>query len=504
MKKKLLAIMLFVALQSFAQVPTIGLINRWNFDGNLNNEISTGVDLDSNENVHFGRDRFGNANGALYSIYGNGPSVSGIGNSTNIPQGNSSFTISFWMYCRPSDNVTWFSFGKDSALGSFNAITRTNYIEVGITKDFRAAYTTTLNGKWRHILFSYNGTELQIYEGNTMIDAFTINLKTSGNMLKLFCGIDGFFNSDSERLIDDLYFYNRVLSGVEKTQLANTGSSCNNYFFFLRNTTNASVAGKNDGQAQFSFSGPAYPFVANLTLPNTTIPKQATINNADDFFIDSLEAGNYTVSLVGVGNCIESKSFTIGVQPPPPCDIDLETIPYEITDASSNTNCDGVVKLDVNTSKQGQPIAFEGRIEVKHLEGPTNFGIFDRNPDSIAALCAGKYKAIITAITTRDKVGDTRLTCADTVEFTIAAKTTSINELTINKVSIYPNPASTALQINSGKEIKIAVIINNLGQITEVDIKNNSIEIGNLLGGIYILQTKDVFGNLYTNKFIKE
>lgn len=503
MKKIFITILLLVTLQSFAQVPTIGLVNRWNFDGNLNNEISTGVDLDSNEYVHFGRDRFGNANGALYSIYGNGPSVSGIGNSTNIPQGISSFTISFWMYCRPGDNVTWFSFGSDSSDKAFIVSTNNNQIIADFKLASRSAYTTTGNGKWRHIILTYNGSELQIYEGNTMIDAFTINLKTSGNMLKLFCGIDGFFNSDSERLIDDLYFYNRVLSGVEKTQLANTGSSCNNYFFFFRNSTNVSVAGKNDGQAMFSISGPAYPIIANLTVPNSTIPKQFTINNANNFFIDSLEAGNYTLSLVGVSGCSESKSFTIGVQPPPPCDVDLTTT-IETFDASSLNSCNGKVKFSVSVSVQGQPVRFTGRLELMHLEGPTNFGTFARNPDSIAALCAGKYKAIITPIGVPKDGPETRLTCADTVEFTIAAKTTSVNELTIYKVSVYPNPASTILQISSEKEVKTAVVINSLGQITEVDIKNNSIEIGNLLAGIYILQTKDVFGNLYTNKFIKE
>ncbi len=97
MKKIILSFLLFNAINAFAQIPTLGLINRWNFNGNLNNEIATGVDLDSNEYMNFGRDRFGNQNSALFSTYGNGPSVGGAGNSLNIPQGLSTFTISFWM-----------------------------------------------------------------------------------------------------------------------------------------------------------------------------------------------------------------------------------------------------------------------------------------------------------------------------------------------------------------------------------------------------------------------
>lgn len=504
MKKNLLAILLLVALQSFAQIPTIGLINRWNFDGNLNNEITTGVDLDSNEYVHFGRDRFGNANGALYSIYGNGPSVSGLGNAVNIPQGSSAFTISFWMYCRPGDNVTWFSFGSDSANKAFIVSTTNNQIIADFKLASRSAYTTTSNGKWRHIILTYNGSELQIYEGNTMIDAFTLTLGTSGYNLKLFCGINGFFNSDSERLIDDLYFYNRVLSGVEKTQLANEGSNCNNYFFFFRSATNVSVEGKNDGQAQFVISGPAYPIVANLTLPNTTIPKQFTINIENDFFIDSLEAGTYTLSLVGVGNCIETKSFTIGVVPPPPCDVDLATT-VETTDASGLNKCDGVVKLLVGITSGGQPIIFNGRLEVKYLNGPTNFGTLNSLPDSISSLCAGSYKVLITPIGKAKGDGEKILTCADTVEFTIGGKTTSIHEATLNNVNIYPNPATDILQIKSDIKITAVEIFNLSGlKLVSVIPSNNTLSINHLSDGIYIVKIMDDNGNFTMRKIVKQ
>lgn len=502
MKRIFLICLLVATINSFAQIPTIGLINRWNFDGNLNNEISTGVDLDSNEYVHFGRDRFGNENGALFSIYGNGPSVGGIGNSLNIPQGLSTFTISFWMYCRQNDNATWFSIGSDSINKEFVVLTRNNWIEVGFKGSFVNAYTTTLNGKWRNIILSYNGNELQIYEGNTMLNAFTLNLGTSGYNLKLFSGINGAFNSDSERLIDDLYFYNRILTGVEKTQLAAEGNNCNNYNLFYRFVNDASSPTSNNGSAAFSISGPAYPIIVNLTSPSWTSPRQFTINSSEPFMFDSLLPNNYTLS--STGNCpVISKSFTIGVVPPPPCDVDLSTT-NETIDATGLSKCDGNVKLFVNVSREGQPIAFIGRLEVKYLNGPTNFGTFNTLPDSISSLCVGSYKALITPIGKSKGDGEKILTCADTVEFTINAKTTGVKEITLSKVSIYPNPAQKILHINSNVEIKSAILINNFGQTTEVNLVNNTIEIGNLLSGVYTIQTRDVFGNLFTNKFIKE
>lgn len=502
MKKIILSFLLFNAINGFAQIPTLGLINRWNFNGNLNNEIATGINLDSNEYVRFGRDRFGNQNSALFSTYGNGPSVGGTGNSLNIPQGLSNFTISFWMYCRPNDNATWFSFGSDSTNKEFVVLTRKNWIEVGFKGSFVNAYTTTENGKWRNIILSYNGDELQIYEGNTMLNAFKLNLGTSGFNLKMFSGINGAFNSDSERLIDDLYFYNRILTGVEKTQLAAEGNNCNNYYNFFRYVNNTSAVGINDGKAAFSISGPAYPIIVNLESSNWQNPKQFTFNNADHFEFDSLPIGNF--ALVSTGSCpVQIKQFSILPSPPPPCDVDLSTT-NETIDATGLSKCDGNVKLFVNVSIEGQPIDFTGRLEVKYLNGPTNFGTFNILPDSISSLCVGSYKALITPIGKAKGDGEKILTCADTVEFTINAKTTSVKEITLGKVSIYPNPAQKILYVNSTVEIKSAILINNVGQTTEVNLVNNTIEIGNLLSGVYIIQVKDFQGNLYTNKFIKE
>lgn len=510
MKKIILTILLWNAITAFAQIPTIGLINRWNFDGNLNNEISTGVNLDSNEYVNFGRDRFGNPNGALYSTYGNGPSVGGTGNSVNIPQGLSTFTISFWMYCRPNDNVTWFSFGSNASNKAFIVQTLYNSATfTQITTEFIAASRTsvvpTTNGKWRNIILSYNGSELQIYEGNTFRDAFMVNLGTSGFDFKLFSGLSGAFNSDSERLIDDLYFYNRILTGVEKTQLAAQGNNCNNYFLFKRIITNASTANSNDGNISFSVSGPAYPIVANLLNTNNGSPvKQITFTNSNNFIIDSLEANNYKLSLVDlIGSCNETSTFTIGVNPTPPCDVDIATT-LETTDASSSTKCDGYVKFDISMTSGGQPTAFRGRLELKYLTGVTNFGTKDTLPDSLTNLCAGNYKAIITAIG-NGKEGEVRLTCADTVEFTIAAKTTSLNETILYNFNVYPNPATKTLSIESNTDIDAIQIFSLSGVLVKnAVLTNNTITVDDLTSGIYLIKVTDNKGYTLTRKFVKQ
>lgn len=89
--------------------------------------------------------------------------------------------------------------------------------------------------------------------------------------------------------------------------------------------------------------------------------------------------------------------------------------------------------------------------------------------------------------------------------FTGTAPSTNVKNIKANNnLSIYPNPAQHILQIVGLKDLQTALIVNNLGQTTEVNVINNSIAIGNLASGVYSIQTKDEKGNLYTNKFIKE
>jgi hypothetical protein len=89
--------------------------------------------------------------------------------------------------------------------------------------------------------------------------------------------------------------------------------------------------------------------------------------------------------------------------------------------------------------------------------------------------------------------------------YTGTAPSTNLKNVKANlNLAIYPNPAQHILQIVGLKDVQSALIVNNLGQSFEVNIINNTIAIGNLASGVYNIQTKDTFGNVYSNKFIKE
>lgn len=83
-------------------------------------------------------------------------------------------------------------------------------------------------------------------------------------------------------------------------------------------------------------------------------------------------------------------------------------------------------------------------------------------------------------------------------------RSTSVVYNTIKQVAIFPNPTNNILSFNADFKLKTVSVINTLGQISVLEVNNNTIDVSMLLGGVYTLQIKDEKGNTYTNKFIKE
>ena len=71
-------------------------------------------------------------------------------------------------------------------------------------------------------------------------------------------------------------------------------------------------------------------------------------------------------------------------------------------------------------------------------------------------------------------------------------------------ISIYPNPASKKLFLQSDEKLKNAVCINYLGQSINLIFENNSCDISNLSDGIYFLSFITEEGKVVTKKFIKK
>jgi hypothetical protein len=93
-----------------------------------------------------------------------------------------------------------------------------------------------------------------------------------------------------------------------------------------------------------------------------------------------------------------------------------------------------------------------------------------------------------------------------TFKFAATCATASVSDNTLLNISMYPNPASSSLNISAPNTIKSAAIYNILGkQVMSLNINKNSksIDISNLASGIYFLKY-NVNDKVGTAKFIKQ
>lgn len=76
----------------------------------------------------------------------------------------------------------------------------------------------------------------------------------------------------------------------------------------------------------------------------------------------------------------------------------------------------------------------------------------------------------------------------------------------MNKVSLYPNPTSNVLNIESVGTIQNIAIFNVLGQEVMNKLTNEtlvSLDVSGLNAGVYVIKTV-IDGNVSSTKFIKE
>jgi hypothetical protein len=129
----------------------------------------------------------------------------------------------------------------------------------------------------------------------------------------------------------------------------------------------------------------------------------------------------------------------------------------------------------------------------------TNFlGIVKEIPNSFSII-----------VTTTDSTGN----CTqDLTSFYLTNNpTNSVDEEIIkNRISIFPNPATTKLSLTSETAIKEIYIYDVLGKLVKqvnlenTNTKSNEIAIDELNKGVYIIQVVDVFNAKLSSKFIKE
>ncbi len=91
------------------------------------------------------------------------------------------------------------------------------------------------------------------------------------------------------------------------------------------------------------------------------------------------------------------------------------------------------------------------------------------------------------------------------VETQVECDALSIEEFNEATFSIYPNPTSKFLQIESNSEVSIieTEITNSIGQLIKIEMTNNRIDVSDVSNGIYFLKIKTNQGTI-VKKFIKQ
>jgi hypothetical protein len=210
-------------------IPSNGLVGWWPFNGNANDESGNGNDGAVN-GAELSQDRFGSLNKA-YSFNGISSYIEVLHNKTQ----NLNNSVSFSIWINPIDNnlnaqESRAPLGKrrtstSSGLG-FETLDYTgsccgpqfylnnNNASGGL--DYENA-TSLQFGIWTHLVGTYDGTTLKLYENSILLGSSIGNVSLTSTVQNLFFGTESSLSPNRyfKGLIDDIGFWNRALTENE-------------------------------------------------------------------------------------------------------------------------------------------------------------------------------------------------------------------------------------------------------------------------------------------------
>ncbi|ROI11557.1 T9SS C-terminal target domain-containing protein [Kaistella haifensis] len=81
--------------------------------------------------------------------------------------------------------------------------------------------------------------------------------------------------------------------------------------------------------------------------------------------------------------------------------------------------------------------------------------------------------------------------------------TSQVGQIGDVKLSVYPNPATDVLTVNSASKVKAAKVYDVTGKQVNASVQGNQIDVKNLAKGVYILNVSTEKGS-ESVKFIKK
>jgi hypothetical protein len=544
MKSKLLLLSAFTfCLNAFAQIPTSGLVGRYSFNGNANDQSGNSNNGTFINGTAYANDRFGNANSSA--------SLDGVDDYISLPTGSlttlnitGDFSVSFWiktsdvsgLLASIGDNVNINSGGYLSGINANNV--GNGKIASGTRGAWVGSVNTVTNNAWRNITYVLQGNTIKLYIDNIFESQSTSILSPlswNGNRV-IGCRNDLSMGASSNYggLFDDLLIYNRAITLTEVGQIFST--SCTN-----PNVTSGLVA-------RYDFSGNANDGSGNsnngvvngatLTSDRFGNLNSAYLFNGTNSYIDVPHSTSFTFTsnIISVSYWAKFSSFQSAG--------DVAFILckqssfgasqsgfniYQVDNSEngirvSNTSAASSATLNFSTINQfhnflyvydnGNSYSYMDGVLTNSLTGQT--GIIGANTNN---LYIGKPSFIypnsfpFSGVLDEIKIYNRALSScdADSIFNIPNPLATIISEYNLNSTfSLYPNPANdkVSIEINSTLNQNLVIEILDLTsrlmqkQSEIVNIGNNKLEVNlsNLSSGLYLIKCNNSIQKIQITK----
>lgn len=526
MKKAFTTFILIISISTFAQVPnyvpTNGLIGWWPFNSNAN-------DLSGNSNNGFVNgptltsDRYNNANSAFL--------FDGINDRIEIPHNQSlncsSITISIWF--NTNTFIASNSFGPHliskrdwSGWGSSFQMAIGIYQgqngcwadwTIGNNSGIYYPNNTILNtNNWTNLIYTHDGNNVKLYINGGLVQSIVSPGLLSFNSLPMWFGARPNAGNNScwfNGKIDDIGIWNRALTACEINQLYTSSIST----ISIQASSNSLCAGQ----------------IATLNLNGSNSYTWSTGQNTSSIQISPTITTNYSVIGTATNICTPTAAINISVNPLPTISVNSGTIcnsqSFTLIPNGANTyTISGgniIVSPSITTSYSVTGTSTAGCISASAAVATVSV---NQNPilsiTGNTLLCTGETGTITvsganayawsngatsTSITINNTpntynytvtgTGTNSCTASTTVQVLINA-CTSIAQNQNKYLDIYPNPASSLLNISAndpaiGKTLKIFDAQSKLIQVLVIKT-NNVLQLSDWAKGIYLIQVSEL------------
>ena len=564
--KKLLFI-LFIGMTNgmlFSQVPssvpTNGLSGYWSFNGNANDNSGNG-----NNGVVNGAtlttDRFGNANSAYNFVKANNNYITM--NNTIGNFGTSDFTISVWFLSTDaiSSHIinkrysqSWGNYWELTKLlfGINDTNTNSNYNVINNTQ-------AQIQNTWYNIIVTRSGTSMKYYINGLLYQTVTTtvinNISNTSNLVigSVITPLTGVLQSH-EGKIDDIGIWNRAITQQEITAMYNginysdtcnavSGSLINGlvaYYPFCGNANDDSGNGNNgtvNGATlttdRFGSVNSAYSF--NGTSNFIKVLDNDLLDLTQNLTLSAWISPNSVVNeqaIFGKGKISSQTGYSLlhNVLTPKKTGISIQNQPIPVSEAHINSSTlnlntwyqlvgtyngselklylNGILVNTVSTSLQLMPNSLTDLFIGCELSG---FRFFSGKIDDIGIWNRALTQQEITQLFNQNQCV-TNITVTDTLIINVGQLSYTNPISFANNITIYPNPASTQVNISfnnitdlAGGSIKI---INSLGQqvaTTPITLSgtNTTMALNSWGGtGLYFVQILNAQGQIVDIKKI--